>query len=471
MKSEQKQEIRLRDMIYKILTAWRLLAVLTVCFALVLSLGKFAIDLTRYLCSDKDSQSTVISRDDLEGELSALQLSNVKEAETLRSLVKEKEKYVKESLYFAIDPYNQHTVTLLYFVDTDASVVYSNGILVDKGTELAKSYTSYLENNLFKDSEDEKAVYYRELVIAECVEESGYQFTVTVISSTKEQAEALVKDEVKSLMEKAEVHLDKTLADHDLVLIDEGYSLQVNHELVEEKETFMQNLNTLRKNLSTLENGFSRAQSELYQFGVVTMVEDETPAPVAKPSFRVKYLILGALLGFFFGVVWVALMYMTGSRLRNAEELTETYGLDFLGVLPTKKRKRKFGFIDRLIDRFFTREKWTKEQRIAFVVAHLKMISEKHNANELVLMTNLKLTKPEKSLVDDVIARLKEQGVTITLGEQIHQNMESYEQVRSCGYTVLLEKEGASFYTDIQQELLLCRQAEIKIVGAITFVQ
>ena len=39
MKSELKQEIHLRDMIYKILSAWRLLAVLTVVAALVLGGG------------------------------------------------------------------------------------------------------------------------------------------------------------------------------------------------------------------------------------------------------------------------------------------------------------------------------------------------------------------------------------------------------------------------------------------------
>ena len=164
-------------------------------------------------------------------------------------------------------------------------------------------------------------------------------------------------------------------------------------------------------------------------------------------------------------------MYMTGSRLRNAEELEDIYGVDSLGILPTKKRKRKFGFVDRLIDRFFTREKWTKDQRVAFTVAHLKMMSEKHQVKELVLMTNLKLSKHEKALVNDVITRLKEYGITVTVGEQIHQNIDSYERVRTSGYAVLLEKEGSSFYSDIQQELTLCRQADIQVLGAVTFVQ
>lgn len=470
MKSELKQEIHLRDMIYKILSAWRLLAVLTVVVALVLGGGKFLMDTARYCRNAKENIPQVVTREDLEKDLTALQLSSVKEAEVLRELVKQKEEYAKNSWYLAIDPYRQHTVTLLYYADAKSSLDIVSGMLAAKGEEVAKGYVAYINHNLFADETDANAVYYREVVKAEVLENSGYQFAVTVKGASEETV-AKLAEQVKPLVQQAEEKMKQTFGSHSLKLINETYSVVVDREVMEEKEQFFLNLNTLRKNLSTLENGFNSSQLELYQFGMEPVAEqEEIPAP-AKPSLRLKYVILGGILGFAFGVIWVALRYMTGSRLRKAEELTQIYGVDCLGILPTKKRKRKFGFIDRIIDRFFTRKKWTKAQRIDFTVAHLQMMSEKHHAKELVLMTNLKLSKHEKGLVDEVIGRLQEAGITVTIGEQIHQNMDSYHRVRSCGKVVLLEKEGTSFYTDIQQELVLCRQADIKVLGAVAFVQ
>ncbi len=470
MKNEQKQEIHLRDMVYKILSAWRLLAVLTVVLALVLGGGKFLLDTARYCRNAKEATPQVVTREDLEKELTPLQLSTVKEAEILRDLVEQKEEYVKNSLYLAIDPYHQHTVTLLYYADAKSSLDITNGMLTAKGEEVTKGYVAYINNNLFADETDEKGVYYREVVGAEALENSGYQFAVTVKGATKEAVTELAQ-RVKPLVQQAEGQMKQTFVSHSLTLTSETYSVVVDREVMEDKEEFLLNLNTLRKNLSTLENGFNSSQLELYQFGLEPSVnQQETPAP-AKPSLRLKYVVLGAILGLAFGVIWVALMYMTGSRLRKAEELTEIYGVDCLGILPTKKRKRKFGFVDRIIDRFFTRKKWTKAQRIDFTVAHLQMMSEKYGVSNLVLMTNLKLSKHEKGLVDEVIERLQQGGITATVGEQIHQNMDSYHRVRSCGNVVLLEKEGTSFYTDIQQELVLCRQADINVLGAVTFVQ
>ncbi len=469
MKNEQRQEIRLRDMIYKVLCAWRLLAVLTISLAVLLGGGKFVMDTVQYCRINEENQPTVITREDLEAELTPAQLSTVKEAETLRELVKEKEAYVEKSLYLSIDPYNEHVVTLLYYVDAKTTLDLINGTIIGKGGELAKAYAAYINTNLFVDSQDENAMYYREVVQAECLTDSAYQFAVTVKGATKEGVQTLA-EQVKPLVEQGREQLAKTMGSHTLKLTNESYALTVDRQLMDEKEQFFIGFNTLRKNLSTLETGLNGSQLELYQFGTVPQLEEEVSVP-QKPTLRLKYVIVGGVLGFFFGVVWVALMYMTGSRLRNAEELADIYGVDTLGTLPTKKRKRKFGFVDRLIERFFTREKWTKDQRIAFTVAHLKMMSEKHQADQLVLMTNLKLTRHEKSLVEEVVTRLQQQGITVTLGEQIHQNLDSYERVRACGYAVLLEKEGTSFYTDIQQELTLCRQADIQIVGAVTFVQ
>ena len=470
MKNEQKQEIHLRDMIYKILTAWRLLAVLTLCFALVLGGGKFVLDALRYNQNSKQAQPEVITREDLEAELTSLQLSSVKEAEVLRDLVEKKEEYAKNSLYLAVDPYHQHTVTLLYYVDIASSMDLANGNVKGKGEEAAKGYVAYINNNLFADSSDEKAIYYKEVVKAECLEESGYQFAVTVMGATEEAVTKLA-EKVSPLVEKAVTDMKQTLGAHTLKTLSTSYGVVVNRELMEDKEKFLLDLNAMRKNLSTLENGFNSSQLELYQFGMEPVANEQEVIPIAKPTLRLKYVIVGGILGFALGVIWVALMYMTGSRLRKADELTDIYGVDLLGLLPTKKRKRKFGFVDRVIDRFFTREKWTKDQRIDFAVAHLQMMSEKSQANELVLMTNLKLSKQEKGLVDEIINRLKAEGITVTVGEQIHQNMDSYHRVRACGNVVLLEKEGTSFYTDIQQELVLCRQAELQVLGAITFVQ
>ena len=470
MKNEQKQEIHLRDMIYKILSAWRLLAVLTVVLALVLGGGKFLLDTVRYCRNAEENQPQVVTREDLEKELTPLQLSTVKEAEVLRELVAQKEEYAKNSLYLAIDPYHQHTVTLLYYADAKSSLDFTNGIVTAKGEEVAKGYVAYINNTLFADNTHENAVYYREVVKAEALENSGYQFAVTVKGATKEAVTQLA-EQVKPLVENAQGKMEQIFGSHSLKQINETYSVVVDRQVMEEKEQFLLNLNTLRKNLSTLENGFNSAQLDLYQFGMEPITEQQAPPAPVKPSLRIKYVILGGILGFAIGVVWVALRYMTGSRLRKAEELSEIYGVDCLGILPTKKRKRKFGFVDRLIDRFFTRKKWTKAQRIDFTVARLQMMSEKYDTTDLVLMTNLKLSKHEKGLVDEVIERLKQGGITVTVGEQIHQNMESYHRVRSCGKVVLLEKEGTSFYTDIQQELVLCRQADIKVLGAVAFVQ
>ncbi len=460
MKGEQKQELKIKDLLYKVLRSWRMVIVWTLVTALLLSGMKLALDV-----KNAAAQPTVkvVSVEELREQLTDEQLIAVDQAIALQHSVNQMAAHATQSLYFEINPFEEHLLALYYYVDVPASLRYQNGVETALGQELVRSYTDWINNHLVEVFGDQ-ANLYNEVVKAEVLDESDYQFSVAVKGATKEKVQS-VEEQVKSLVELAKKEL-ASVSGHTLTLVSESYSVVVDDYLKTEKKQYNTLFNELQKELTTEKGALSSTQLRIFN----AEFKPEESKPVAsKPqvSFSVKYLILGAGMGFALSVLYLALMYMLGSRLRKQEELDEIYGLPSVGTFTCSAQKRVFSAVDKFIVRLFAKGTRTKEEQLSFAVSNIRYLCEKHGVGSLSLITNLHLNGKEKALMEQLTKALEEQSITLTVAENFRNNLPAYEAVRQQGLAVVLEKVNVSTYEEIEKQLELCKQGDITLLGSI----
>ena len=461
MKGEQKQELKIKDLLYKVLRSWRMVIVWTLVTALLISGMKLALDL-----KNAAAQPTVkeVSVEELREQLTPEQLIAVDQTIALQYSVNQMGTHATQSLYYEINPFEEHLLALHYYVDVPSSLRYQNGVETALGQELVRSYTDWINNHLVEVF-GEQANLYNEVVKATVLEDSDYQFAVAVKGATKDKVQS-VEEQVKSLVDLAKKELASVSGQHTLTLVSESYSVVVDDYLKTEKKQFNTLFSELQKELSTKKGALSSTQLRIFN----AEFQPEESKPVAsKPqvSFSVKYLILGGGMGFVLSVLYLALMYMLGSRLRKQEELDEIYGLPAVGAFTCSGGKRAFSVVDKFIIRLFAKGTRTKEEQLSFAVSNLHYLCEKHGVRTLPLITNLHLNSKEKALMEQLTKSLAEHAITVTVAENFRNNLPAYEAVRQQGLAVVLEKVNVSTYEEIEKQLELCKQGDITLLGSI----
>lgn len=463
MKGEQKQEISMKDILVRILRSWRIVLLLTLVCAVAFSGVKLLIDLRNYSIEQTDSQD--VSAEELEEVLTDTQLLAVKEAESLRSLIEQKEEYMENSFYFNMDPYQVHQVNLLYFVSVDNRINFSNGVISGDSGELAKAYAEAINANLYNILSETKSTYYKEVVRADAVEMSAFQFSVSVKASDEETVKALT-EKVKTAIGEISSKMSLKIERHSLKLVDESYSVTIDEDLATKKETYIVSLNTTKKNLNTIVSAFTADQMEYYKIFDAD-VEEQEQVKEKNVSFSVKYLLIGAIIGVAIAVLYVLLSYMSSSKLRRPEELAQIYNTCLVGTLRASQKNKIFSCVDRFIDKHTQKENLTAQQQLAFCLSNLKMICKKADLKSIALVTDYILDETEKEYIDAICKGLSEQNITLTVCELIRKDLEAYEKAQKEGNAVLLEKVGVSSYSHIETTVAMCEQADIKLHGVI----
>lgn len=460
-----EREIHLADLLWKILYSWRFIFVCAVIFAVLLAGGRFW----------KDRQSASLIKDqpslgELKESLTEEESESISKAQALQHQITSQKKYQAESIRMNLDAYAIDEVILQYYVDTDYAINLDEEIQKDYGEELVWAYTSFVENNSIQGLLGTKldwgidSVYIGELLSVKSVDE-GNQFTLVVAGADAEQAEELA-EQAAALLEEYQSTLADKIGSHKLILLDRCTTVANESALADEKNALDERIAAQQTKLEALTAAFSAAQLQVYQGE--DEETDKAEVIAVTPGFSVKYLVLGAFVGIFLSCVWLAICFILNGRIKDVRELQELYGLSIFGSISTENQKKRFlTGIDRWLDSLHRKGKWIPEEQQEVLLTNLELACKRENAEKLFVILSAQLSQNDSRLLEALKQKLEKKGIGIVLGKDVLHNAELLEQMAEIGQAVLVEKAEVSSYTEIEQELTLCAQHQINVLGAI----
>ena len=463
----EEKEIRLTDLLWKILFSWRFILVWTVIFAILLSGWRYWKD-----CQNASVIKDQPSVEELKKSLTEEEAENISKAQAIQGMITSQKKYQEESVWMNLDAYAIDEVILQYYVDTDYTVNLDEEIQKDYGGELVWAYAAFVENHNIQDQLKMRldwnvdSVYIGELLSVKPVEE-GNQFTLVVAGADADQAAELA-DQAEKLLEEYQSTLADKIGSHKLTLLNRSATVANDSALAEAQNALDEKITAQQTKLDTLTAAFSATQLQIYQGEGENEETEKAGNVAAAPGFSIKYLVLGAFVGIFLSCVWIALCFVLNGRIKTVQELQEYYGLSIFGSVSAEHEKKRFlAGIDRWLDSLRRKGKWTGEERQGMLLANLELACKRENVEKLFVITSLQLSQDDSKFLETLKQKLEKQGTQIILGNDVLHDAASLERMAEIGQVVLVEKAGASSYVGIEQELSLCAQHKIHVLGAI----
>lgn len=481
--SMQEREINLADLFWRVLYAWRALALWGILAACLLTGIKYVKDK-----KNSDSVATV-SAEDMKMQLSedkrlSLERAIIENASIERQMNSNTE-YQKNSILMNIDPYNENQIVLQYYVNTNYTINWNKDVSKDYAKELVASYITYIENaKLMEDSVQdfgiEETKYLEELIstgkaiLSDKEPDQGINtekdtFSVYIIGKDMEQAEAIT-EVIQKKLEEYHAVLSSKIGKHDLVLVDR-YQRIVQDEGVAEKQAKLETANsTLRMQQTNLKAALDQQQQSILEMAQT----DEKDAVQNNGSSAItigiskKYAVIGFVAGIFIVCVFIVLKYILDAHIKNEKEFQEYYGLRIIGNLDNPKISKKiFSGVDKWLHRIREKGRGNLEDQIELASANLVVTCKKYKIEKVFFTTSICLNDMEREILGRIMREMKNQGIETALEENMVRSVKALVQMSETGQVVLVEKIGDTEYTALEKELILCEEQQAETIGVI----
>ena len=431
-------EMSLKELMLAILNRWKTIIVFAIVFAGLL--GGYSY--YGRLQGMADLQDTYEKEQAAyESTLSSLRTSMVYYSQTGVA----SEKYNKDSLLMAVDPYNKQTATLSFGINVDAETVnldISNRMilgLVDLKDALARRVLNqYLllgrQAPLKSVLKDILPIEYEESYLREMIVVDGADGIITITSTGSSGIDAQRMNELMySYMLEKQALVTSAAGVHTLEILNQ-YSIDQVDLALAAKQAEQRTL--------AAENG--NKITELLD-EIKTLKENKPGDPTVTP-FVIKRSILGAALGFFLGLVMAILLYITHMPVQFPEQIQNQIGIRFLGGVLRRKKRAFLNWSSKLAGEYLMAE---EPEAIKIIVANLE---EAINGYHKILVTG---SLPEKALID-LIQRLSmelnRQDVEFLYGSGINTSADTIRKLAEADAVILAERLQVSRLKTVLQE-------------------
>jgi hypothetical protein len=409
----------------------------------------------------------------MEAALGSQDMDEVLGAVALKKQLDEKCAYVKESELMQINPYEEAVVYLHYYVGTAG----------DNAANIAAVYQNYIGNggvdselvDIVKDSDvlymisDEETFTFEEGATVD-----SNSFVVRVRGLSQENCDQLA-DSVKENLEKYSVTLMSQLPSHELLLLASISDTVVDQRLANLQDQMACNIKKLNNNLDSVKSNMTGSQLALY----VAYTEpqeseaaDENPtadssATEIKVHISKTKFLMGAVIGLVLSVLYCLLHFLFSARLRSAEEIRTLYCTNVLGNVRSKT-DGTYSAIDRWIlkSRYHHAGELTLEEELEIISANIKVACQPLE-NKKVYLTGSSMAEIPEILVEKLTQECRERGITLVKGKEICYYADALEDMAEIGQVVFIERIRGSFYEEIYQEINLCREHQLPVLGTV----
>lgn len=482
-KNRYDREVALRDLFWKILLDWKRLIVCAFVFALIamglhyikaqdnynLALAEYEKQVAAVEVGDTDA----VSEDDF----SAEELQQINDAKSLQSMLDRSRSYMQNSLLMNMNAYKENVLILEYYVDSDYKFNYTQDNSVDYTDAVVRAYGNYVTNSkLAQQIVEELSLEYETRYVEELIdvitEDSGSGFSVEIVYPD----ETVLPDiaaVVKEAMNAQTTDFSKNIGSHSLKLISENITVRTDDELATYQQNYQNMINNYRNQLNSLKNNMTDAQLEV--LGTAAVEEDAaeneddaasvSPVEPVKPGFRVKYLVLGFLVGIVLSAMWSICQVLFSSKLQNPGEIFEMYGVRLFGTVQLAGKKSGIdAFLLKLKNR--NCKQMTAEEQLGMITSNIELMC-KNEGLQQIYITGSEWEKLDEQLRNTIVAALKEVGIEALSGGNICYDMVSLRKANEVRNVVLLEQAGVSVYREMEQEIRVLGEQGVRVLGCV----
>lgn len=480
-------DIEIKDMLWEFMRRWRLIAVLAIVCGVGLGAYQYRADMNK-------TEVTAVKKtqEELEKSMATQDLDEVTGAVALKRQLDQKSAYMEASVLMHINPYEENAVTLQYHVSADEE---------NTASDANDAYIAYVNNEALSQAIAEtgnyewEPVYLAELISTVSEEGNVYinaenatesinlkvqgsqdehSFSVKVIGATVEDAEALAND-VKNALENYSQNVVSTVGTHQLSLVKEASGVVVDQNLAELQNWNATAIKTISNNLDKMKNEMTGDQISLYVYRTTVTDTSATTAAAAVSgstgkvvSISVKHIVIGIIVGTVLACGIIFVLYLFAAALRSSEEVKTLYGIKVLGCVDDTDlcKKKLFGFVDKFIIRLQNRRKkvLNHEQEVQMICANIVLDCKKNDCKKIYLLSS-SLEYISDIIIKAVEAKCEEKGISVVVGKDICYDAETLEKVADAGNVVFVEKKRVALYDELYNEVVLCKEHGIHIIG------
>ncbi len=468
METKQKidREINVMELVWNILFCWRQIICFGVIFAIGVSCIKYVHDNRTYQIAQNSKSGQNDSPLTLEEE------EQIEDAKRMMMRIENYQGYLDESALMQINPYEKPIIELQYYVKSDYTYNYTKDNQNDYTGDLMSLYCNYVNSGELS----QKIIDYAGLAISQAdfselcgVYQSGKTMVVTLTWAEEEKLETISQFLKSELLEKEREFQE--VGSHKLKLLRESQNVIADTELAEEKNTIANNIVYIETQLNALKASMTEQQlAKLRGENDVEQINDENI--ITKPSFSLKFAVLGAICGIFLMFIWISFKTIFAVKLQNSGEICTLYDTRLLGEIIIQQEKKKFLSIidDKLLAIKNRRiKKLSVEQQIKIVAANTALLCRQRGI-EKIYMTGSEYESMDDKILSAIKQELEIQNVQIIDGINIVYEVDSLKRGVEIGNMLFIEQVGKSIYNEISNELNLAKEQMSYVLGVIVLL-
>ncbi len=446
---QYEPEIDVKDLFFYILYRWRSIMIVAILLCVLVGTYKTVRNagLTRNTISKKQQDYELdLARYELDKSTYERKISDDNER------LEQQRIYMEKSVLMRLDPYNKPIAGADIFVRLDDAEWEGlpDNLGIDPTDSLLKMYTSNFSASLDWDAIEELTgndSLYLEEILHVGADYNSNMITVRIVYSDGETAQKILDVIINQILARQD-ELSAGLGRHTLTVSNRSLTYAIDHSLAESQKA---NIDAI----SNYESSIIDRRRELAE-----LEENEPQKPFELG--HIKYPVAGFLMGGFLMVLFYGAAYLFGGRLHGEQSLRDRYGYRLIGVLPRQRRQSLLSCVDHLLDRHSSVSR-SYEPEEAYERIAIRIGSLGGDGVRKVLVTGTVPVDALNRFTQAVSRQLG--GVTLEAAPDMNKDLETLKRLAGYDGVLLLEEEGRSQVTRIEQEHDSIRAAGRPVIG------
>ena len=469
------REMNLKNLFFTVLLKWRWI----ILFGLIVA---GALPTYKYL-SDKKAAKTGAKTITVD-EASMVDVATAAQLYSEHNMLKSQMAVYDEMSESNLDFTNMRNVYVQYYIEEDESLkgseahpeLYYGDIaraITETADDLTQVYISLANEDTFlrevlQISESGMSeMLFRQFVVTSA---KGHVFSIQLACGENANATEIVR-KVREAIEARSERL-QFVRPHSLVLVSSGVIRSKAQVVLSDKYTISNQLynvenwlTNIKKNISTDYMTYARyvADGEIALGEKLVIKSSNT-----KVYFKKKLMLIGFLAGAFVGAFFFACLYIVSMKLHMAEDISECAKLRVFEVVEAPRKKKIFGFIDKLLGRPISsnRRKLDFDKQIASAVSAISLYAEKNSVKNIAITGSL-YDKIDEKITNSLVSGLKSEGIHAEVVDDIAYDKAALKTCAKSDGVVIIEQLRKSLVGEIERELNCAGEYDINVIGAV----
>ncbi len=471
MREEDEMEIDLVQLLLLCVRKWKIVCITAIVLACLLA-GVKCIkgigDIRSGSALEKEANAeTTLEQYELSKEVYEGQIQKFKD-EVARNDI-----YEQNSILINLDPNNYYSAFVTYYIDTDYKVMPDKTYQdIDHSGDVLSSYVYFLQSDqcmsYVKDKTQESIdlKYLSELI---SVTRDGHLLNIEVVGDTADRATNIINalgDAIASY--KKEV--DNKVYAHSIELIE--YSKAADTSRSGSLDATANNSYVVNKQKAFNDRKDSINNSIVSTYDKLNKLVEPSESGSSENSMKsvaksgIKFGIIGAVLGAFAAMGCIVFKAIFESKLINAGELSEVYGLLVLGDYKSKKKSSKFE--DTLYKMSYGNATPSKEDFMKVFAANVKTFI-KSAADKNIDAISLVGAVPTADINDMVqsVNRLNGDNVLEAAGDVLT-DAGAINSIKDRKYMIIAVDRNTS-NNELRAQIIKLQNLNKEVIGAVLF--